>query len=357
MREPGCRTKTWQTFRKKLEGRMATIRDVAKLAGVSMSTVSRTLSGKIFVEEKTREKVLEAVEKLHYRPNLLARGLRAGSTGSIAFLVPDIDSLFYPRIMKSLEKAASRRDYSVSLYSVDNSLEKEKQILNTLSERGVDGVICMSTADEPAHLADFQRQYSIPVVLVNRSYSGEDLSCVMTDDEEGAYLSAVELLKAGHRRLCGVFGSFSRERFRLRFEGFRRAAQEYGVRESELILLRDVNTIQDAYEAMGNLLDQEIGEKPDAVFTSMDMLAVGCYSAAQQRGYRIPEDLSFTGFDDIYISKYLNPPLTTCRNPADELAEGAMELLVKQIADPAVRQKLMIRGSVILRDSVLTRSM
>ena len=318
---------------------MATIRDVAKLAGVSMSTVSRTLSGKIFVEEKTREKVLEAVEKLHYRPNLLARGLRAGSTGSIAFLVPDIDSLFYPRIMKSLEKAASHRDYSVSLYSVDNSLEKEKQIY------------------EPAHLADFQRQYSIPVVLVNRSYSGEDLSCVMTDDEEGAYLSAVELLKAGHRRLCGVFGSFSRERFRLRFEGFRKAAQEYGVRESELILLRDVNTIQDAYEAMGNLLDQEIGEKPDAVFTSMDMLAVGCYSAAQQRGYRIPEDLSFTGFDDIYISKYLNPPLTTCRNPADELAEGAMELLVKQIADPAVRQKLMIRGPVILRDSVLTRSM
>ena len=163
---------------------MTTIKDVAKLAGVSASTVSRALSNRVFVEEETRQKVLKAVEELNYRPSVLAKGLREGRSHTLAFLVPDINSLFYPMVMKSMERYAAEKGYALILCNNNESIENEKKNIAMLGSRGVDGLLCMSTEDEIQHLVEFEKSNKIPVVLVNRMVS-QPVSSVSFDNDTG----------------------------------------------------------------------------------------------------------------------------------------------------------------------------
>lgn len=330
---------------------MATIKDVAKLAGVSISTVSRTLSNKIFVEEETRQKVLRAVKELDYRPNMMAKGLKEGKTQTLALLVPDINSLFYPMLMKSIEKYATEKNYSLILYNNNEDISREKRNLETLKNRYVDGVICMSVSDEVSHIINTVKEDKLPAVFVNR-YFNEDVSCITIDNHYGGYIAVKHLLENGHRKISCMFGDLSNQRFRERFEGCKQAMEEYGVDDYEKYFSFDVESIEEAYSKTINILNN--GERPTAFFASIDSFAIGIYSGINHKGLRIPEDISVVGYDNLFITQYMNPPLTTYDTRIDELAKQSVDCLVRQIenGDKSTIEKNIFKGSLIIRDSV-----
>ncbi len=329
---------------------MSTIKDVAKLAGVSPSTVSRTLSNRIFVEEETRQKVLKAVEELGYHPNIMARGLKEGKTRILGFMVPDINSLFYPMIMKEVERCASKKGYSLILINNDESLEKEKQALASFAGGRADGIMCMSVEDDIRHLEKFQKEQKIPVVLVNRS-GGKSMSSVSIDNEYGGYLMTKYLLEHGHSRITGMFGDLNKERFRERYAGCKRAMEEYGVSDYEKSFIYNVNSVEEAYWRTCEILKSS--DRPTAFFASMDILAIGIYSGINASGLRIPEDVSVVGFDNIFMAQYMIPGLTTYNFSVDSVAEVSVDLLLKQIENPNCRKKHIIqKGNLLERGSV-----
>lgn len=325
---------------------MSTIKDVAKLAGVSVSTVSRALSGKTFVEEATKQRVMEAVKELRYRPNVLAKGLREGKFCTIALVVPDINSLFYPALSKSMEKAAYDRGYSLILCNTNNDIEMEKHVVEMLANRGIAGIICMSVEDDVSNLYEFQVRENIPVVLINRKGLGK-LGTVMLDNEQGGYLMTRTLLENGHRKIAAMFDSIEKQRFLSRYSGCKRAMEEYGVTDYEKYFVYGIDTIDGAYQHAVELLNRE--DRPTAFFAAIDMMAIGIYRAISEAGLSIPKDISVVGFDDIFVSEHMFPPLTTYHTPMEELAEKAIDMLIEN-KEPV--QEIVIKGWVQKRQSV-----
>lgn len=325
---------------------MSTIKDVAKLAGVSVSTVSRALSGRTFVEEATKQRVMEAVKELRYRPNVLAKGLREGKFCTIALVVPDINSLFYPALSKSMEKAAYDRGYSLILCNTNNDIEMEKHVVEMLANRGIAGIICMSVEDDISNLYEFQVRENIPVVLINRKGLGK-LGTVMLDNEQGGYLMTKTLLENGHRKIAAMFDSIEKQRFLSRYHGCKRAMEEYGVTDYEKYFVYGIDTIDGAYEHAVGILNRE--DRPTAFFAAIDMMAIGIYRAISEAGLRIPKDISVVGFDDIFVSEHMFPPLTTYHTPMEELAEKAIDMLIEN-KEPV--QEIVIKGWVQKRQSV-----
>lgn len=329
---------------------MSTIKDVARLAGVSPSTVSRALSNRVFVEEETRQKVLKAVTELDYHPNIIARGLKKGKTYILGFMVPDINSLFYPMIMNAIERYASQKGYSLILMNNDESLEREKQALQSIASRGVDGILCMSVDDEISHLEAFQSEHKIPVVLVNR-VAGKNMSSVSIDDEHGGYLMTKYLLDHGHTRIAGMFGDFGKNRFRARYNGCKKAMEEFGVEDYKKYFIYDVNSVEEAYRRTREVLMSD--NRPTAFFATMDILAIGIYSGIYDCGLRIPEDISVVGFDNIFMAQYMNPGLTTYNSSIDSMAKSSVDLLLKQIDEPgSSNEHILQKGTLSERRSV-----
>jgi DNA-binding LacI/PurR family transcriptional regulator len=332
---------------------MATIKDVAKLAGVSISTVSRTLSNKIFVEDATRQKVLKAVKELGYRPNMMAKGLKEGKTQTLALLVPDINSLYYPMLMKSIEKYATEKNYSLILYNNDEDIFREKRNIEALKNRFVDGIICMSVRDEITHVLNAVKEDKLPVVFVNR-YFEDEVSCITIDNQYGGYLATKHLLENGHRKISCMFGDLSNQRFRERYEGCKQAMEEFGVEDYEKYFIFGVESIEGAYAKTVEMLN--MGERPTAFFASIDIFTIGIYSGINQKGLRIPEDISVTGYDNLFITQYMIPPLTTYDTRIDELAKESVDCLLRQIESDSQGEieKKVLKGSLIVRDSVKT---
>lgn len=332
---------------------MSTIKEVAKLAGVSISTVSRTLSGNAFVEEETKMKVLKAIKALDYRPNQTARSLRVGKTNTFALMIPDINSLYYPMLMKSVEKYVKRKNYALMLCNNDESIAMEKKNLEMLIQKQVDGIFCMSVSDDVRHLTKAMEENKIPVVLINRSFD-EKLCCVTYDNTDGAYKMTKYLLEHGHRKIAGVFGNFDNQRFRQRYEGCKKAMEEYGVKDYKKYFLYDVGTTNEAYIRTMDMLSRE--DRPTAFFASLDLVGIGIYSGIQKSGLRIPEDISVVSYDNIYISEYMTPPLTTYNASTDVLAKESVKCMFKMLAGDysCTSEPLMMVGEMVERESVAT---
>ena len=328
---------------------MSTIKDVAALAGVSPSTVSRTLSNRVFVEEVTRQKVLKAVEELHYQPSLVAKGLREGRTYTLAFLVPDIDSLFYPIIMKRIEHYASLKGYNVILCNNNNSLEQEKSNLEMLGARGIDGILCMTVSDDFAHIVNFQQKTHVPVILVNR-FLGHTLSSVGIDNEYGGYLAVKYLLDHGHRKIACIFGEYVQSRSRERCQGCKRALDEYGITDYKRNFIYDVDTTEEAYQRTKDLMKMD--DPPTAIFTSMDILAIGVYRALNEMSLLVPEDVSVISFDNIFMARFISPPLTTYDAAVNQVAETCIDRLLAQIDGDTEVYNDVFQGKIVERESV-----
>lgn len=337
-------------LREKRGSGMVTIKDVAEKAGVSPSTVSRALSGKVPVDRETKEKVLRAVRELNYQPNVLAQGLKQGSSKTIGLIIPNVRNLVFPAAIRGITDVARQHGYTVVLCNTDEDTDTEKAYVNNLRLRLVDGLIFSTATESSEHILRL-REEGFPVVLLIR-HLGEAVDAVIADNFKGGYDGTKFLLLRGFRRIALINGTLNLDLYRQRFEGFKQALLEAGVPLLEEMVIHDTSGWEDGYRAMLNLLDR--GLQPDAVFATSDPKALGVIKAIKERGLKVPEDVSVLGYDNLETSQFMDPPLATIAQPFYEMGQRAAERLIKLIRSKRrlkpVVEKLPVE--LVVRESV-----
>ncbi len=310
---------------------MPTIREVASRAGVSPTTVSHVINNTRFVSAEARQRVLDAMAELNYRPNVLARSLRRGETRTLGLILPDSANPFFAEIARAIEDAAFGAGYNVILGNSENQLDKEQVYVDVLVNKQVDGLIFLASGDHSPSLEQLVHD-GLPVVVVDRRLSGLEVDTVLTDNLQGGLTAARYLLELGHRRIACITGPSNLTPSAERVIGFRRALEEHGLSVDEALIRKGDFHPHSGYRAAAELLGCQ--PRPTAIFVCNDMMAIGALRALSEAGLRVPHDCSLVGFDDIELASYITPPLTTIRQDKTALAEAAVQLLLERIAEP-----------------------
>jgi LacI family transcriptional regulator len=306
---------------------VVTLAMVAEAAGVSPSTVSRILTGNARVSDDKRKAVEDAIAKLNYQPNVLARGLAQGRTLSIGVLTQDIDSPFYGQAHRGIEDELVGTGIVPLFVSGHWNVDDEAERMTHLLGRRVDGVIVLT-----GRLTDEQiRQYAkrVPIVVTGRTIKGSNIASMRVDDFKGAHRATHHLIELGHRRIAHIAGPQDHADSVERLKGYRKALEEGGIPfDPKLVVVADFREPSGA-QAINQLLDSK--QSFTAVFASNDQSAYGARLALYQRGIRVPEDVSLIGFDDLPGSRYMIPPLSSIHQPVYELGQAAARVLLKLI--------------------------
>lgn len=328
---------------------MATIKDVAALAGISYTTVSHVLNKTRPVSEPVRIKVEAAIAQLEYVPSAVARSLKAKSTRTIGLLIPNGVNPYFAELARGIEDHCERNGFCVILCNSDDNPEKQRSYLRVLLEKRVDGLI-VSSVDGDVSNAGGLAEVRTPLVVVDRELEGIEADMVRIDHEQGAYLAVRHLLQLGHRRIACIGGPVNTLVADMRQAGYRRAMREAGLDVSPGWAVNSEFTSPAGYEAAVGLLD---AEPPTAIFAGNDVIAIGVLRAAAERGVAVPGKLSVVGFDDIQMSRYVYPALTTVGQSIRELGETAAHMLLRRIAAPDTEQieRRLVTPSVIVRES------
>ena len=329
---------------------MATMKDVARLAGVSTSTVSHVINNNRFVSEGVREKVEQAIRSLNYAPSALARSLKINQTHTIGMLLTTSSNPFYAEVVRGVEDSCYQRGYSLILCNTAGDEERMNRSLETLMQRRVDGLLMMCTE---SHLpsADILNRYpSIPTVMMDWAPFEGRGDIIQDNALLGGELATQHLIDSGYTRIACIAGPQDKTTARMRLEGFHNAMAKSGLEVLPGYVVNGDFEFQGGYNGMIELLALET--VPQAVFTSNDAMAVGVYHALYQAGLQIPQDVAVMGYDDIELARYLSPPLSTIHQPKDELGELAIDTLIHRLRDPdASQQTLVLTPELVARGS------
>ncbi|HWQ14913.1 MAG TPA: LacI family DNA-binding transcriptional regulator [Roseiflexaceae bacterium] len=307
---------------------MATIREVAQHAKVSVATVSHVINRTRYVDPETEERVRAAIKALEYRPNLLARSLRRRETRTIGLIVPDNANPYFAEVAHVIESTGFAVGYSLILCNTDWSEEKQSIYVDVLLSKQVDGLILMASSERLEPLAHILAAH-VPVVIVGREMGDMPVSQVQVDNEQGGYLAGQYLVRLGHRRIGCVAGPGNETPSWGRIVGFRRALEEAGVPLApELIVPGDFRPAG-GEAAMRTLLERDRGLT--AVFAANDLMAFGAINALRRADLHVPQDVSVIGFDNIGLSAVMMPALTTVAQPVAEVGQVSVQLLLQQI--------------------------
>jgi DNA-binding LacI/PurR family transcriptional regulator len=316
---------------------MATIRDVARAAGVSASTVSNVLNGRADqMSRATRERILRIIEALGYRPNRLAQGLARNRTASIGLIVANLGFPGNPRIFAGVEAVANAAGYAVLVYNVHDEA-MERQALQVLSERRVDGIVFLSGSNlhRHEHLAAL-RQQAMPFVVINREPVGPGVVMVRFDNHGGSAAATSHLLRLGHRRIAHLGGPYAGPGRRFsaveRLAGYEQALRQHGSDVRPDYVAASDYSFASGVEAAVALLAQR--PRPTAIVAAGESIALAALRAAVEHGLRVPDDLSIVGFGDESLARYVTPPLTTVALPSEEAGRRATELLLRRLTRP-----------------------
>lgn len=304
-----------------------TIYDVAREAGVSMATVSRVVNGNPNVKPSTRKKVLDAIERLGYRPNAVARGLASKKTTTVGVIIPDISSIFFAELARGIEDIATMYKYNIILCNSDQNKEKEIHLINTLLEKQVDGIVFMGSVITEEHAEQFKRS-PVPVVLAATLDTNKELPSVNIDYKQAVHDAINSLIEKGHQRIGMLSGTLDDPiNGYQKFAGYREALEGNGIEfDEELVVIGDY-TYDSGLEAMHSFL--QLNEKPTAIFAATDEMALGIIHAAQDNGISIPDDLEVIGFDNTRLAVMVRPTLTTVVQPIYDIGAVSMRLLTK----------------------------
>lgn len=316
-----------------------TIKEVAKFAEVSVSTVSRVINNSGYVGEKTRQKILEAMRTLNFEPSSIARGLVSGRTSTIGLLLPDVANPFFAEVARGTEEAAIKKGFTVILCNTDWSLEREKMYLNVLKGRAVEGVIIIGNRSPERDL--IQELAPVPCVFVDRKVVSHE-SYIWVDHERGAQLATEKLLSSGCTSIAHISGPRKSTSARARLSGYLKAMKAAHLQSN--VLPGDFR-FAGGYEAAKELFARE--EPPDGIFAANDMMAIGVIQAANELGVKVPTDVSIIGYDDIDMAKCISPALTTIRQPAHEMGKAAFTLFENHSMD----MKIEFEAKLIERKS------
>ena len=307
---------------------MASIKDVAARAGVAPSTVSRVLSNKGYIKEETAQLVLSAAKELNYRPNFLAKSLKEGKSQTIALIVPNLQKHIYPEIIDGIENVARQKGYSVVLCCTNDDTALEKEYIQKMQNRWVDGFILGTAMADSQHILDLYRS-GFPVVLIAR-HTNDDIDAVAVDNYEAAFMAVEYLIKAGNKKI-GIYADWLEVNlFQDRYRGYLDAMAKHGLPVDPRYVLTGTMDDESLYFQMKKII-QNYG-KPDAMFASSDPKAIVIIKAILDCGLKIPDDVAVIGFDNIKLSSIITPSLTTVSQPFYKMGEIAMQKLCKQIA-------------------------
>lgn len=317
-----------------------TIYDVAREAGVSMATVSRVVNGNPNVKPTTRKKVMSAIERLGYRPNAVARGLASKKTTTVGVIIPDVSSLLYAELARGIEDIATMYKYNIILCDSDHRLEKELQLINTLLEKQVDGLLFMGSEIKEDHLHAFSTA-SVPTVLAATRDADNILPAVSIDHMQAAYEATQSLLAHGHKRIA-MIGSPANDPLGglLRMEGFKKALQDAGIAPDEALIESGNYRYDSGLRIMNAFL--QLPEPPTAVFAASDEMAIGAIHAVQDNGLSVPGDVEVIGYDNIRLAEMVRPRLTTVVQPIYDIGAVAMRLLTKYMNNETVEEHVVL---------------
>ena len=328
--------------------RQPSIKDIARLARVSHPTVSRALQNSPLVNPATAAKIRKIAEAAGYRPSAVARGLVTRRTRTVGLVVTTVADPFASEVACGIEQAANDHGYAVFLANSNANAEHERKVVQALAERRVDGIIVTSSRVGSDYLP-LLAELNVPIVLVNDQYPGEFVHSVMIANEEGSRAATEHLIEMGHRRIAYVGDRSGYQTETERLEGYKRALAGARIEFDAELAVHGDGRPEAAVDAVNGLLI--LADPPTAICCYNDMTALGAMRAIRARGLRVPDDVSVTGFDDLFFAEYLEPLLTTVRQPMRRMGEMAMENLLKlmsgeeSVAQVKVEAELIVRGS------------
>ncbi len=337
---------------------MSTILDVAKLAGVSRSTVSRVISGNGVVNEKTRIAVERAIEELHYSPSYFAQGIKTGKTRTIAMLVPDYSNVFYGEMFRGIEEISLQHGYMVMICNTDKSSTRERNYTEDLLKRNVDGIVYNTYKRNNENLDYFIKlSKKMPVVFMDHlPFGDEDISYVLTEGYESSKKAVQYLIGKGKKRIGYIRVPADISVLQHRFDGYKQGLIEAGIDPDDSIVYQcpfgeqGKTHLEIGFEGAQALMGKT--NPPDAIMTSVDTMAVGAIDYLKQAGYKIPADVSVIGFDDIVLSRVVEPKLTTIAQPICQLGKEAAKILIAKIeGNKNIKDKIVFDPEFIIRQS------
>jgi LacI family transcriptional regulator, galactose operon repressor len=302
-----------------------TIRDVARRAGVSTATVSRVISGADPATPQTRARVLAAIEILGYRPSAVARSLKLRTTRTLGLLVTDLQNPYYPEIVRAVEDAALERNLAVLLCNGADDPAREESYLDVLVDRRVDGIIIASSGLQERKAAWLARRRSVPVVLVNWEAPEMKLPAILGDNRQGGSLACDHLLSLGHRRIGHLTAPARNAAAAERLEGIREALELAGQDPGSLVVVAGDGHVSGGDIAVRELLERMPGVTGIVCYN--DLTAIGAIRALRSQGLHVPGDMSVVGYDDIALSAWVDPPITTITQPTAEMGRWAVRRL------------------------------
>lgn len=328
------------------------IKAVAQKAGVSVATVSRVLNHPDAVAPDTKEHILNIMESLNYTPNWFARGLKLNRTGVIALLIPEIIDSGYMEIAKGVEDIAHQKKYNIMLCATEEDRSKEKDYIENFITRKVDGIILVSTYLNKNDLLQIKKQ-DIPVVLIgkNEELTGENL--VYTDYKSAAGEAVRHMIEVGHRKIGMICGSRPKIENMDKLEGFQKTIMEEDLIYQPELVVEEENSIEGGYLGASKLLN--LKERPEAIFITSDIMAIGAMEKIKRTGLKIPQDIAVVGFDNLKISGYIEPKLTTVAKPMYRMGLVAARLLFDLMEDESDEdsepQEILIQSKLKVRKS------
>jgi len=330
---------------------MSTLREVAKHAQVSVSTVSRVINNSPRVDKKTAEKVGHSIRALKYLPNRVAQRLRSlkGKNKLIGLVLPDIQNPFYVDVVRGVEEYAYQHNFAVMIGNFGQDEKREKMYLDILQSEGVDGIIVAPSNGRDQSIIQVINNGGL-VVCIDRGLVDIDVTVVKVNNDAGAFSAVEYLINLGHTKIAHITGHPEIPTTMERIAGYQRAMKKHNVDIDPLLVKNSNSDYQSGVELMKELLD--LSEPPTAVFTANNLLTLGALKVIHENGLHIPDDISIIGFDDMYWSMSLNPPLTAVRQSGYDIGHKAAELLLNTIFNPDLpNKKIILDTELIVRQS------
>jgi len=327
------------------------LKDIAQYLNISVATVSRVVNGKDRVDEKTRSRVQEAIEKYNYSPNEVARNLKNKTTKAIGLIIPDITNNFFSEVIKGLESAVRKEKYSIILCNSDENQEREKEYLEFLFEKQITGVILATVSDKLDYISKFNAA-KIPIVFIDnlpRNYS--DMDCVTIDNLKASYELNTHLIKMGHGKIGIISGPLTETSGMDTYNGWKNALSDNGIDiKKEWIGYGDFK-IESGYKIMKTFLKRK--DFPAAFFSANNSMAYGAARAIMEAGLNIPGDIALVTFGAVDHTGLIRPKFTTIVEPAEDIGRIAGEIILRKIATPNVKtyEKIVLQHEILIGES------
>ena len=325
-----------------------TIKDIAKEANVSITTVSHVINNSRFVKKETEKRVLEVINKYNYMVDVSASSLRGKATKLIGIVIPDISNLVFAKFIKKIEELFFENRYSITVCNSNNDIYKENYYIDVLKSRNVDGMIIFPAKSDSEHLKKITKKIEVPFVIIEREIKTLFTDTILVDAFKGFYNATNFLISLGHKKIGYLVMNHSKVSFR----GFLKALQDNGLEINRRHWTSAKSShYEDGYKSMMKILSMD--DKPTAIIAYDDFVAIGAIRAIRSNDYLIPDDFSIIGFNNIVLNDYLIPSLTSITFPVDKIATIAAEIIIKRLeGDNSPPRLVNIEPKLIERESV-----